>query len=122
VETELSLAERDNSQIYHEIVPNEHQLKPPEKQSMVKILPVEKEKFVLSVDPFANLIPTSFRNADSIYSVLDSILFFALIMFVFLCLNSSFVCLFYSGFLSFFYEGTKGRNVARNPQRSRKSK
>jgi hypothetical protein len=66
----LHSAERDNSQIYHEIVLPEHQLKPPEKQAMVKPIPLEKEKFILTVDPFAVLIPTNVKKAESLYSVL----------------------------------------------------
>jgi hypothetical protein len=66
----LNSAERDNSQIYHEIIPSEHQLKPLEKQCMVKPIPLDKEKFTLTVDPFAVLIPTNVKKAESIYSVL----------------------------------------------------
>jgi programmed cell death 6-interacting protein len=68
VENELNSAEKENSQIYHEIVPLEHQLKPPEKQSMVKAVPLDKEKFTLTVDPFATLVPTSVKKAESLYS------------------------------------------------------
>jgi hypothetical protein len=47
----------------------ESKLKPLEKKSMVKPMPLEKEKLALVIDPFVNLVPTGARKADSLYCV-----------------------------------------------------
>jgi len=65
----LQKAEKDNNEIYHDMVIPESKIKPLEKKSMVKSMPLEKEKFALLVDPFANLVPTGARKADSLYCV-----------------------------------------------------
>jgi hypothetical protein len=65
----LVKAEKDNDEIYHDMVIPESKLKPLEKKSMVKSMPLEREKFALIVDPFVNLVPTGARKADSLYCV-----------------------------------------------------
>jgi programmed cell death 6-interacting protein len=67
IQMALVKAEKDNDEIYHDMVIPESKLKPLEKKSMVKSMPLEREKFALIVDPFVNLVPTGARKADSLY-------------------------------------------------------
>jgi len=66
----LSLSQRDNDTIYHEVVLPEHKLPPLGKKAMANLTRIPDENLFLTLDkdPFCQLIPWKIRESDSIYS------------------------------------------------------